>query len=275
MGKADVVSVPARIEHWDVLADRARQIFGGGFHDRTEQDTIVLLAPAQWGPALYDEVHQEYRRVIWDKEGRPLLLALRHEKGAEAAVDTLLTHDAAATRSLLGLLQLESDRLSVEPITLHTDNGPINLSLEGASSPATGHLDSPAVEPNEQEDIGENDVEIKPSNTNLGRLLSLLAMRLLAIAEGGLAAYRAIPELRALGLRTEALGLGCCGTSIARVVAALEAQRKGELSEPTPAARDLLAAYHVVRLALVQETIAVATAGLVAIPQSAPETSPA
>ncbi len=275
IGPAEVASIPARLERWDVLADRARQLFGGGFRDRTEQDAIVLLAPARWGPSRFDEVHQEYRRVIWDEEGRPLLLAMRHEKGTEAAVDTLMAHDASATRSVLGLLHLESDRLSVEPITLHTDNGPINLTLEGASSPATGHLDSPGADTGGQEEEFGDDVEIKPSNTNLGRLLSLLAMRLLAIAEGGLAAYRAIPELRALGLRTEALGLGCCGTAIARVIAGLEAQRKGELSDPTPAARDLLAAYHVVRLALVQETIAVATAGLVATPHSAPATSPA
>ena len=101
-------------------------------------------------------------------------------------------------------------------------------------------------------------------------------MRLLAIAEGGLAAYRALPELHALGLRTEALGLACCGTAVGRVVAALESQRRGELIDPTPAARELLAAYHVVRLSLVQESIAMATAGLVAAPHPpSPEPSPA
>jgi len=270
IGQADATSVPVRIEHWDALADRARRLFGGGFHDRTEQDTIVLLAPARWGPALFDEVRQELLRIVWDPENRPLVLALRHEKGTEGAVNTLLAHDASATWSVLGLLHLVSDRLSVEPITLHTENGPINLTLEGAaSSPAA--VPEPAggvsVEQEEDADVG---VEIEPSSTNLGRLLSLLAMRLLAIAEGGLAAYRAIPELHALGLRTEALGLACCGTAVGRVVAALEAQRRGELIDPTPAARNLLAAYHIVRLALVQESIAVATAGIVAAPQPDP-----
>ena len=258
-----------------MLADRARQLFGGGFHDRTEQDAVVLLAPARWGPALFDEVHQEFLRVVWDPEGRSLLLVLPYEKETKQAVETLLAHDAAATRSVLGLLNLKSGRLSVEPITLHTASGPINLTLEGAgSSPAEVH-DPAGGETGEQEENADQSLDIEPSSTNLGRLLSLLAMRLLALAEGGPAAYRAIPELNALGLRTDALGLACCGTAVGRVVSTLEAQRRGELIDPAPAAHELLAAYHVVRLAQVQESIAVATAGLEAIPQSFPEPSPA
>ena len=276
IGQADVTSMPVRIEHWDAIVDRARQLFGGGFHDRTEQDAIVLLAPARWGPPLFDEVRQELLRVVWDREGRPLLLVLPYEKETKQAVETLQAHDPSATRSVLGLLRLGSDRLSVEPITLHTENGPVNLTLEGAAGSPAEVPDSPGGEPGEQEEEDTDEgVEVEPSSSNLGRLLSLLAMRLLAIAEGGLAAYRAIPELHALGLRTEALGLACCGTAVGRVVTALESQRRGELIDPTPAARELLAAYHVVRLSLVQESIAVATAGLVAARQPAPEPSPA
>ena len=200
---------------------------------------------------------------------------MRHEKGTEGAVGTLLEHDASATRSVLGLLQLRWDRLSIEPITLHTENGPINLTLEGTASSPAEVSELPSGETDEQAEDTDEDIAVEPSSTNLGRLLSLLATRLLAIAEGGLAAYRAIPELRALGLRTEALGLACCGAAVGRVVGALEAQRRGELIDSTPAARDLLAAYHVVRLSLVQESIAVATAGIVAAPQPSPEPSPA
>ena len=274
-GPADVANVPARIEHWGVLAERSRQSFGGGFQDRTQQDTIVLLAPAQWGPALFDEVRQEYRRVIWDKEGRPLWLALRHEKGTEAAVDTLMAHDPSATRSVLGLLHLESARLSVEPITLHTDNGPINLTLDGAASSAAAHQDSPGAEPDEQEENRDEDVEIKPSNTNLGRLLGLLAMRLLAIAEGGLAAFRAIPELRAPGIADRGPGFGLLRHGHRARGRCAGSTTEGRAQRSGPGARDLLAAYHVVRLSQIQESIAVATAALVATPQSSPETSPA
>ncbi len=275
IGQADVAGVPVRLEHWDALAYLARQLFGGGFQDRSEQDSIVFLAPARWGPALFDEVRQELLRCVWDREGRPLLLALRHDKGTEGAVTTLLGHDASATQSVLGLLRLRGDRLSVEPITLHTENGPINLTLEGAAIAPAEVPETPGGEIGEQEEDPDAGVEAEPSSTNLGRLLSLLATRLLAIAEGGLAAYRAIPELHALGLRTEALGLACCGTAVGRVVSALEAQRRGELIDPTPAARDLLAAYHVVRLSLIQESIALATAAIVAAPQPSPEPSPA
>jgi len=274
-GQADVASVPVRLDHWDALVDRARQLLGGGFQDRSEQDAIVFLAPARWGPALFDEVRQELLRCVWDREGRPLLLALRHDQGTEGAVNTLLAHDASATQSVLGLLRLRGDRLSVEPITLHTENGPINLTLEGAAIAPAEVTEPAGRETGEQEEDTDADVGVEPSSTNLGRLLNLLATRLLAIAEGGLATYRAIPELHALSLRTEALGLACCGTAVNRVVAALEAQRRGELIDPTPAARELLAAYHVVRLALVQESILVATAGISAVPQPSAEPSPA
>ncbi len=267
IGQADVASVPVRIEHWDAIADRARQLFGGGWHDRTEQDAIVLLAPAHWGPPLFDEVRQELLRIVWDKEGRPLVLVLPYDEETKQAVETLQVHDPSATRSVLGLLRLGWDRLSVEPITLHTENDLINLTLEGAANSLAEAPEPAGGEIGEQEEDTDVGVEIEPSSTNLGRLLSLLAARLLAIAEGGLAAYRAIPELHALGFRTEALGLACCGTAVGRVVTALEAQRRGELIDPTPAARDLLAAFHVVRLSLVQESIAVATAGIVAARQ--------
>ncbi len=103
--------------------------------------------------------------------------------------------------------------------------------------------------------------------------MNLLAAQLLAVAEGGLAAFRAVSELRALGLRAEALGLARCGTAVQRVAAHLEAQRRGELPDPLAAARDLLIAYHVVRLCLIQESIAVATAGLAASHRTPPNST--
>lgn len=275
LGQSGLETIPQRIEHWDALAERARQLFGGGFRDRTEQDEIVLLAPARWGPPLFDEVRQELLRVVWDPEGRPLLLALRHEKETEGAVDTLLAHNASATRSVLGLLRLRADRLTVEPITLHTDKGPVNLTLEGAVNTPVPLFESPGGEADEENDDTEEEEGVEPSSTNLGRLLGLLAIRLLALGEGGLAAFRAISELRALAIRTESLGLAACGWAVTCVVNDLEAQRKGELADPIGAARNLLRAYHLVRLSLIQESIAVSTAALTiaAHPSSASSSS--
>jgi hypothetical protein len=101
-----------------------------------------------------------------------------------------------------------------------------------------------------------------------------LSLRLLAIGEGGPAAFRDIPELKALGVRASALGLACCGQAVGRVVTRLEAQRRGEPVDPIEAARDLLQAYHVVRLFLAQESIAVATAALGLTAYASPAPSP-
>ena len=253
IGPADVASVPARIEHWNVLADRARQLFGGGFHDRTEQDAVVLLAPARWGPRAVRRGSSGIRSAfVWDPESRPLLLVLPYEKETKQAVETLLAHDAcghAAQCSACCIWDRIGSASSRSPCI--PENGPINLTLEvGASSPAEVRTLRRAKSPSSRKRIRKRSVEIEPSSTNLGRLLSLLAMRLLAIAEGGPAAYRDIPELHVvLACGPMRSGWHVAAAAVGRLVSTLEAQRRGELIDPTPAARELLAAYHVVRLA--------------------------
>ena len=81
----------------------------------------MLLAPARWGPPVFDEVRQELIRIVWDRHGCPLPLVLRHQKETEEAVTALSEHDPSATRSVLGILRLGADLLCVEPIALHTD----------------------------------------------------------------------------------------------------------------------------------------------------------
>ena len=280
LGTADAEVVPARIDHWSALVEKARVLFGGGFRDRTEQDEIVLLAPARWGPPIFDEVRQELIRVVWDQHGCPLPLVLRHQKETEEAVTTLSEHDPSVTRSVLGILRLQADRLCIEPIALHAEETVINLTLDGATAAASSPAAAPELESGggeEHDDVEREGGGLDPSSSNLGRFLSLLATRLLSIGEGGLASFRAIPELRALGSRAETLGLAACGAAVVRLAALLEAQRRGELSEPTQAARELLVAYHVVRLSSVQEAIELATAALVPVsqPRSASSDPPA
>jgi hypothetical protein len=201
---------------------------------------------------------------------------LRHEKETAEAINILTAHDPSATRSILGLLRLWTDGLCVEPITLHTEKRPVNLTLDHAvvssAQPILDPNEKPSQETEELDDEGEEDVE--PSGSNLSRFLTTLSSRLLAIGEGGPAAFRDIPELKALGVRASALGLACCGQAVGRVVTRLEAQRKGELFDPMQAARELLQAYHVVRLLLAQESIYAATAALGLTAQSSPEPSP-
>jgi hypothetical protein len=262
LGPSPIDQIPARVDDWSTLVPRVRRVFGGGFHDRCEQDAVVLLAPAQWGPGAFDPVRQEQIRVVWDKAGRPLALALRHERGTEDAVTTLGAHDSSDTRSVLGLLRLGAGRLSVEPIALHTAGGPINLTVDGATQGEQGTMERLGDQADDDVEDQEAAPVVEPSATNLGRLLALISVRLLAAGEGGLAAFRGISELRGLVSRAEAVGLAACGFAVRELVDSLESQRRGELMDPMPVARALLAAYHVVHLALVEEAVAAATAGL-------------
>jgi hypothetical protein len=257
-----VDELPARIDDWSALVDRARRVFGGGFHDGGEQDQIVLLAPARWGPSAFDQVKQEQIVAVWDKHGRPLPLVLRHERGTEEAVTTLGAYDASGTHSVLGILRLAAARLSVEPIALHTKGGPINLTLDGVARPAQTAVERRGDEADDDEEDEEPEDVVEASGSNLGRLLSLISQRLLAAGEGGLAAFRGLQELRGLAARADAVGLTACGAAVRRLVEELDAQRRGELIDALSVVRALLAAYHVVQLALVEESIAAATAAL-------------
>jgi hypothetical protein len=259
MGAAEPASIPARIEHWDAVADKARALFGGGFRDRSEQDAIVLLSPASWGAARFNDVRQELVRLVFDPEGRPLSLVLRHLKETDQAVTTLKDHDPADTRSVLGILHLEAGQLAVEPIALHTAGGVINLTLDGAPAAPVHAAGAPVLEPDSVQEDDEAEVELEPSGSNLGRLLGLIEARLLAIAEGGPASFRGISDLRALAARAEAIGLAAAGKSVGRVVETLEAQRKGELADSNEVGNAMLLAYHVLRLSRIQEAVATAT----------------
>ena len=274
LGPTDPAHVSARIARFDILIDRARLLFGGGFRDRSEQDEIVLLAPARWGPSLFDEVRQELVRVVLDGEGRPLPLVLRQTPENQEAITILQDHDPVATRSVLGLLRLGADRLFVEPIAIHQGEEQINLTVDRAPVVAR-RVESGHELPGEEDDAELDGAEdARPSGSNLGRLLGLMETRLLAIGEGGVAAFRGVAELRELALRAGALGLSCCERAVGHAVTALEAQRRGELSSPTTAALEVLTAYHIVRLAMIQESIAVSTSELAVVRKASPVSPP-
>jgi hypothetical protein len=261
LAPADSKAIPARLDRWAELAERARQLFGGGFRDRNEQDEIVLLAPAGWGAPEFDPIRQEIVRVVSDADGRPLPLVLRHTPETQGAVDALEAHDPSDTHTVLGLLRLDGDRLYVEPISLHGAKGVFNLTLETARRTSRPRPidDRAAPETEEDSDGDEEDTPPAPSSTRLGGLLDALASHLETIGEGGFAAFRSIGELRGLGARAEAIGLSSCARSVGRVVERLEQQRRGERDDPDLAARDVLRAYHIIRLAAAQEAVASAT----------------
>lgn len=274
LGPAEPRSVPGRIVSWTELAERARSLFGGGFRDRSEQDELVLLAPEAWGPAEFDPVRQELTRLVFDADGRALPLVLRHDPETPKAVESLENYDTTAVHAVLGLLRLGDGGLAVEPIALHGAKGVFNLTLDSAvrtaSARPTAIVEAPPEDDGDELDEGDAPA---PSSTRVGMLLDAVAAHLEAAGEGGLAAFRPVATLRGLADRAEALGLSTCGRAVGWVVEHLERQRRGEDVEPGLAARDLLRAYHLVRLAASQEAVATATARFVAQPSASSASS--
>ncbi|WP_165224173.1 SWIM zinc finger family protein [Aquisphaera insulae] len=251
--------VPAWIARWSELPDRAATLFGGGLADRSEQDSIVLIAPAAWEPASFDDLRQQMVRNVLDAEGRRLPLVVRHEAGAGQAATMLEAHDPSGTTSILGLLILEADRLCVLPVTLHTARGPVHLTLDSARKVSPARRPAVAVsagpEQIETDPDPEDDPEVEESATSLGRFLEQVSGDLLAIAEGGPAAFGKVGEVRRASRQLEAVGLGVLAIVMEKVADGLEAQRRGELSNSSPLAHDLLACYHVARLCQSQESV--------------------
>ena len=151
LGPSEPAQVPATIDRFDVLADRARLLFGGSFRDRTEQDEIVLLSPARWGLPVFDDLRQELVQVVNDAEGRPLPLVLRQSKENHEAITVLQNHDTSATSSVLGLLHLDAGRLFVEPIALHAGEEQINVTVDRALAASRSPETSPEVPGGEDE----------------------------------------------------------------------------------------------------------------------------
>jgi hypothetical protein len=266
-GPADAAALPPRIEGWAELAERARMLFGGGFRERSEQDEVVLLAPASWGPSRFDPVRQELVRELFDGDGKALPLVLSFTPETEDAVPALEAHDPSATHSVLGLLRLDAERLYVEPVALHGAKAPLNLTLDAAPSSPAAHRPTVPIDADEAGDDEPGDeagelARVAPP-TKLGVLLDALAAHLEAIGEGGHASFRAIDALRGLAARADVLGLSSCARPVGRVLENLTSQRRGEPIDLPLAARDLLRAYYTVRLAAAQETLAAATSRLV------------
>src|SRR5262249_5204117 len=149
LGATDAGQAPASITAWPELRERAARLFGGGLRGRSEQDEIVLIQPAQWGPGHFDPINQEFQQPIFDAAGNALLIVVLHTPQTENAIPVLERHAAASselatipaggavsmsrtvsgnpgvfarqipnTWGVLGLLRLHHGQLALEPITL-------------------------------------------------------------------------------------------------------------------------------------------------------------
>jgi hypothetical protein len=262
--------VPAAINHWSALADRARRLFGDGLGDRTENLELVLLVPKAWGPSFYDPLRQELIRPVLDDQNRIVNLWLPFTPENEKAVAWLDRHDPSATYGLLGSLRLVAGRLCVQPISLYVEDKTVHLTLlepEGAAPAKPPPQEAAANEPPGSEEellAGDDDPvpEAAPA-TPLGRILTTAQAEVESLVEAGLAVRRNLDLLQGAAKRLETLSLTACSRPLSGLAEAIANSTR--LADPRfrdQAAGRLLHAYYVLRLAADQETIESACTGL-------------
>jgi hypothetical protein len=261
LGQTDPARVPVAITRWSELAERATRLFAAGLQEYSEQDEVLLLSPKQWGPAQFDPIRQELVRYLLDGDGRLLPLILPHTPENAEAIRVLERHDPAMTHSLLGLLRLQGDLLSVEPIALHADGKIINLTLDGVSSPDPA-LAQPSAAAVEENDDTPEEVTSVESSSPVGALLTTIAEKLESLSESGVLAVSECETLQRLATHAGSLGLESCSGPLLRLVEQLERLRKTVHADPADAAQSLLRAHYVVRYAAAQQAVTAATATL-------------
>jgi hypothetical protein len=154
-------------------------------------------------------------------------------------------------------------QLYVQPISLFDSGTVLNLNLHKPGPSQTIAQEKPSAEEDELLDGETAHDAMSGSATALGRLLSTAQAELESLAEGGIAARRNIDLVASAARRFETLGLSACARPLERCIESLSSSaRLAEPSQANTAAAALLHAYYVLRLALDQEVIASACAGL-------------
>lgn len=256
MSPSAVAHVPA-IRRWPDLLPRLERAFGGGLGEQSEQDEIVLLAPAEVQDAAFDEVGQVLHRPLIDTDGRNLPLLLRHDELTPEAIGHLESVRGDDLIAVLGLLRVGPDGVYVEPITLATSKGLLHITLDGAACPAA-QPPAPAAKDSGIESAGEggaseDEVQMRPRSP-VGLLLQQALECLEDCAEAGLRAPHDLHPLRASARALEVLGLETCRRAVISVADALDhVQREQESPDGAPR---LLDTAYVLRLAIQQETLA-------------------
>ena len=238
------------------LGTMAADAFAPSLAERRDHADLVLLAPAQWGEAEYDKVHQEVSRPIFDAAGRCIPLILRHSPETDHALTTLERIDGAMVMAVLGSMRIGPSGLFVEPTTLWTPAKPIHLTLDGAVKTAAPPA-APA-EPGEEEAADDADDEKTPviEASAVGHVLLRVENDLLAIAESGVGVIRDLSGLWAAARELSAVGMASSARAITLLCDELESHRKRLDRDPMSPARRLLQAVYVTHVAAACQTVA-------------------
>jgi hypothetical protein len=245
-GAADPAQGPPPLDDWAQVAEQARRCFRPGLRDADAREALVLLAPARWEAADFDEVRQELTRVIRDAAGRELALWVPYREETAGAVAWLEACRPGGAARVLGTLRLLRGRLVVEPISLHEPPRVTHLTLDPPpkASAFTRLLHAFG---------GRGSAEDETAATPTGLLLEALLAELEIVAEAGVAARGDTTHLAGLLDDARAIGLASLAAAGTRLLDALARRHRPD------AATTLLRAAYLVHLAITAEALLQAT----------------
>jgi hypothetical protein len=277
VGPSQPRDVPCAISTWTELAERARQLFGVGLSEYSENKELVFLLPKAWGPAFYDTLRQELVLPVTDAAGRVVNLWLPFTPENETGVAHLERLDPAPVFGLLGAIRLVAGQVCVQPISLFVEDRIVHLTLLDPHGAPAGPkpnkkrkamtASSPPQQESDEEEIVAGDEEVSVPQLTVasatGRILVTVQAELEALVECGIAVRRNLDLLRAAAKQLDAIGLTACARPLAAALQALEtAAQRSEPGVWNDAAGRLLHAYYVTRLAADFEMIDIACRGL-------------
>ncbi len=254
LGPSNIGRVPA-IQTWPDLLPRLERVYGGGLAEPSEQDAIVLLAPKSTRDPVFDEVGQVLRRSLMDAKGRELSLTLPHDDTTAAGANLLESIANDEIVLVLGLVRGRTEGIYVEPITFHTKDRSVHITLDGATLLRAAN--SHGSTPNDQETDGADEIDrddLAAPCSPVGLLLQQALEYVEDVAEAGLHIPRDLNVLRALAEKMNTLGLETCRQAALSTADAIDQSRRGRRAAVPAGA--LLSAGYVLRLALQQEALA-------------------
>jgi len=258
-GPTPAERLPAIAQWWE-LRERALALFSGGLREFDEQQEIVVLRPAHWRAAHYDEVHQRLWRALIDGAGNALQLVVPYTEENRGAVRTLEAYSPVEGALVLGLLRLLDGVLCVEPVSVIQTGRVMCLTL----SDDTGRVDATAGAENAAEDWMADEPEVTSAAVSAaGAMLSGALADLEQTAETGLAASNDRTRYDDHAGRCESLFLHTVAAGLRKLGCEMErAQRDPSAESRAGAAAALLRAYYVASLAQRMEAVEAALAPL-------------
>lgn len=209
-GSANLDSLPF-INDWTRVYESASTQTTIGLKEANPLDSVVAVKPAAWGPRGFDGVTQVFTWLLADAQERQMVAEIVFDEFTEPAIKFLESVPASSVEGgvLIGRIQRTQRGLSLQPCSLHTQNGDvIHLCLDNATASASPARQGEQVE-DESFEAEEESESVTAFSPALSRALDEVDDALLALAEAGLASSNPlrIERLRQAVPRAERLGL--------------------------------------------------------------------